>query len=90
LEFRFNELVTHEDEGDLGSNKQTNQNEANKHDDICDQFKCVIDKLEGQVLQMDNKISNIGELLSPLNYYFYFSYLSSEEETSPRRKFAKV
>ena len=63
LEFRFNELVTHED-GDLGPNRERNvamTTTSNENLEFHSQIKNVVEKLEGKVQQMDEKISTIGK-----------------------------
>lgn len=61
LEFRFNELVTHEDNDDQVLSKSTVSSEDDKSAELQNHVKNVVEKLEGKVQQMDEKISIIDK-----------------------------
>lgn len=64
LEFRFNELVTHED-GDLGTRRETtntsNNEESEKNADFQKHIVTLIERLEIKVKLMDEKICTIDQ-----------------------------
>jgi len=64
LEFRFNELVTHED-GDLGTRRETtntsNNEESEKNADFQKHIVTLIERLESKVKLMDEKICTIDQ-----------------------------
>ena len=65
LEFRFNELVTHED-GDLGTRREStntsNNEEKERNADFQKHIVTLIEKLETKVKLMDEKICTIGRI----------------------------